>query len=156
MPLFFLESLIIQSTEKHNHLKKSCFFQYFKYLQQHILYKHSKSKPWKCNMCEYSHASKTGLNSHIRRNHEADNRRHICHICSFRFKVECNLKQHILQVHEKVRVKCETCGKQFCTKTRLREHVKVTHLGLLLDCKECSEQFDSRSRLFDHVKNCLI
>ena len=33
----------------------------FKYLEQHIKYKHESEKPWKCDKCDFAHATKMGL-----------------------------------------------------------------------------------------------
>ena len=126
--------------------------EYFKMLAQHILYKHETSKPWKCNLCDFSHASKYGLNAHKKRFHESENNMLSCHICSYAAKLKSNLKSHIRQVHDKMIVKCDICEKQFSNETTLKEHIKLSHLGKLLECKDCSEKFESRYRLSEHVK----
>ena len=33
----------------------------FRYLEQHIMYKHESEKPWKCDKCDFAHATKIGL-----------------------------------------------------------------------------------------------
>ena len=33
----------------------------FKSLEQHIKYKHESEKPWKCDKCDFAHATKIGL-----------------------------------------------------------------------------------------------
>ena len=33
----------------------------FKCLEQHIKYKHESEKPWKCDKCDFAHATKMGL-----------------------------------------------------------------------------------------------
>ena len=35
--------------------------QYFKKLNQHIMYTHEKNKPWQCDECDFSHALERGL-----------------------------------------------------------------------------------------------
>ena len=40
--------------------------QYYKLLEQHIMFKHTTEKPWKCDKCDFSHASKHGLQGHIK------------------------------------------------------------------------------------------
>ena len=32
--------------------------EYYKMLQQHIMYKHETNKPWKCEYCDYAHATR--------------------------------------------------------------------------------------------------
>ena len=39
----------------------SLFLQHFRRLQQHILYKHTVEKPFKCTKCDFAHALARGL-----------------------------------------------------------------------------------------------
>ena len=128
------------------------YFQYYKKLAQHILYKHETNKPWKCEKCDFAHASRKGLNAHIRHNHKSENDLHVCHICAYKAKSKANMKEHIECVHEKIRFQCQVCEKEFSSKSKLKSHVKLSHLGELLECKECGETFNERNRLYLHVK----
>jgi KRAB domain-containing zinc finger protein len=121
-------------------------------LAQHILYKHETNKPWKCEKCDFAHASRKGLNAHIRHNHKSENDLHVCHICAYKAKSKANMKEHIECVHEKLRFQCQVCEKEFSSKSKLKSHVKLSHLGELLECKECGETFNERNRLYLHVK----
>jgi len=44
--------------------------QFFLKLKMHIENKHSKSSPWKCHICDFSHHKNWGLQQHIRNNHQ--------------------------------------------------------------------------------------
>ena len=41
-------------------------------LQQHIQAKHTLEKPFKCDVCAYSHATKAGLKQHVVNSHPKD------------------------------------------------------------------------------------
>ena len=41
-----------------------------KSLKHHIIEIHKKDKPWKCNLCDYSHSIQSGLNFHMKKVHE--------------------------------------------------------------------------------------
>ena len=47
-------------------------FQFYKMLQQHIQAKHTLEKPFKCDQCEYAHATKSGLKQHVVNSHPKD------------------------------------------------------------------------------------
>ena len=47
-------------------------FQFYKMLQQHIQAKHTLEKPFKCEVCAYSHATKAGLKQHVVNSHPKD------------------------------------------------------------------------------------
>ena len=78
-------------------------FQYYKHVQQHIMYKHEKKKPWKCDQCEYAHALQTGLQEHVRNCHPKESDLKVCHICGYKTTLNHNLKEHIERTHEKKR-----------------------------------------------------
>ena len=69
--------------------------QYYKCLEQHILYKHETNKPWKCDQCDYAHASKYGLQEHKRYKHPSENDMKVCHICSFSSPCKSTINKHI-------------------------------------------------------------
>jgi len=126
--------------------------EYFKMLQQHILYKHETNKPYRCDQCNFAHASEKGLYAHIKHNHKSENEWHVCHICGYRAKSKSNVNEHFRGVHEKIKFKCNICEKEYTGKKDLKLHVKIAHLGELLECKECGEKFDNRSKLSRHVQ----
>ena len=57
------------------------YFQHFKWLQQHIVHKHEKSKPWKCEDCDYAHSLLAGLKRHKKTKHPDESTMKVCHIC---------------------------------------------------------------------------
>ena len=121
-------------------------------MQQHILYKHATNKPWKCDQCEYAHASKHGLASHIKHSHGSESNTHVCHICGYRAKSKSRVNEHFRVVHEKIKFKCNVCEKEYTGKNKLKLHVKIAHLGELPECKECCEKFSNQSKLLYHIQ----
>ena len=94
-------------------------------LQQHIQSKHETNKPWKCEQCDYCHATKSGLKQHVLNSHPKEEDLKVCHICGASFVSKGNLKQHMEAIHEKRRdFACNVCGAKFYFKHKMEEHVK--------------------------------
>ena len=84
--------------------------EYFKHVQQHIMYKHETKKPWKCDQCDYAHALQKGLQEHVRNCHPKESDLKVCHICGYKTTINHNLKEHIERTHEKKRrFTCNLC-----------------------------------------------
>merc|ERR1712045_628490 len=109
-----------------------CHFilQYFKHVQQHIMYKHETKKPWKCDQCDYAHALQKGLQEHVRNCHPKESDLKVCHICGYKTTINHNLKEHIERTHEKKRrFTCNLCDAHFYRKSVMERHVRVRHMG---------------------------
>ena len=65
----------------------------------HTVSVHEGDKPFKCNLCDKSFASKTMLNNHIASTHE-EKKPYRCDICDKSFKTKSNMKTHYTSVHE--------------------------------------------------------
>ena len=103
----------------------SHLFQYFKFLSQHILFKHEEYKPFKCEECDYSHASKHGLWLHFASHHRKESELPVCHLCGQKFKSNFNLRVHVESVHEnKKNYSCDQCGAEFYFKRKFKWHMK--------------------------------
>ena len=112
----------------HNNLIS---FQYYKHVQQHIMYKHETKKPWKCDQCNYAHALQKGLQEHVRNCHPKESDLKVCHICGYKTTLNHNLKEHIERTHEKKRrFTCNLCDAHFYRKNVMERHVR----GKLLQC----------------------
>ena len=97
---------------------------------QHIEYVHATEKLFKCDQCDYAHASQRGLSSHKKYNHPTENDLKVCHICGYKNPSQHNVNKHIQQVHEGQRNHpCNICGHRFVTKHRMEVHVRSIHLG---------------------------
>ena len=45
------------------------------------MHKHEKSKPWKCEDCDYAHSLLAGLKRHKKTKHPDESTMKVCHIC---------------------------------------------------------------------------
>ena len=114
------------------------FFQFYKLLQQHISYKHETSKPWKCDLCDFAHSLKQGLDGHKRIAHPDKTKMKVCHICGYKAVTNQNLKTHVEAKHENIRnYSCNVCEAKFYNAVQLRNHVKGM---LLLNLKKKSNE----------------
>ena len=114
-------------------MHKSSYFllQSFKCLEQHILFKHTTEKPFKCDKCDFSHASKMGLTGHVRACH-SEQSNHVCHLCGFTTYSARPLKVHIESKHEKKKnFFCTQCDASFYYKVKFQEHVSSKYLFLI-------------------------
>ena len=84
-------------------IKQYHYFQHFKWLQQHIVHKHEKSKPWKCEDCDYAHSLLAGLKRHKKTKHPDESTMKVCHICGHKAVTNQEIRKHIEATHEKKR-----------------------------------------------------
>ena len=83
------------------------------------------TKPWKCNECDYAHASKWGLIEHKKYIHAQESDFKICPSCPYKTPSAPTLKKHIEMVHEKIRrFTCDQCARQFYNKSQLEKHIR--------------------------------
>ena len=75
---------------------------HFLRLKQHIIYKHTTEKPFKCEKCDFAHALPKGLRSHMNTVHPDKKALKMCHICSYKCILSSSLRIHIESVHDKV------------------------------------------------------
>ena len=94
------------------------------------MYKHIAEKPWKCDLCNFSHSLKKGLDGHKRACHTDESNLKVCHICGYKNPSQHNVNKHIQSVHEGQRNHpCNICGHRFVSKHRMEVHVRSIHLG---------------------------
>ena len=137
-------------------------------------------KPFKCDKCDFAHAYKHGLSSHIKSVHADQSSLKLCHICNFKTASNQNLKIHIEAKHEKIRnfscphcdlkfyakasmaghirayhsdekrYKCEPCGLAFSLATKLNVHLRVVHEGQKFACEICGSEYNRQESLKKH------
>ena len=89
------------------------------------MFKHEEYKPFKCEECDYSHASKHGLWLHFASHHRKESELPVCHLCGQKFKSNFNLRVHVESVHEnKKNYSCDQCGAEFYFKRKFKWHMK--------------------------------
>ncbi|XP_076171481.1 uncharacterized protein LOC143148733 [Ptiloglossa arizonensis] len=139
-------------------------------------------KPYLCDVCSKTFASKCGLRFHFKshigekphlcrycgkgfaipsyaKRHEKihiTEKRFICDFCSAAFASPNGLKYH-MRVHTgEANHRCETCGKSFHRYKYLKEHI-FTHTGEKpFVCKGCGSAYASSGSLFVHERKCKI
>lgn len=128
---------------------------HFKWLQQHIVHKHEKSKPWKCEDCDYAHSLLAGLKRHKKTKHPDESTMKVCHICGHKAVTNQEIRKHIEATHEKKRdFACNVCeDTKFYSKRQLSLHVRVQHLGEKpFKCPDCDEAFKNSAKLGRHKR----
>ena len=106
--------------------RSTIFFQFFRRVSQHILYRHETNKPWKCDQCDFAHAVKHGLQGHIRTTHKKESDiKEVCHLCGWKTHSKNNLRVHIRCKHENIkRFSCNVCDHQFYHNKDLKVHIR--------------------------------
>jgi len=128
--------------------------EHFKCLKQHIMYKHETAKPWKCDLCDFSHSLKKGLDGHKRACHTDESNLKVCHICGYKAATNQTMRMHIEAKHEKKRdFACNVCDAKFYRKFKLDLHVRVNHLGEKPHkCPDCGIAFSIMNKLNVHKR----
>lgn len=81
------------------------------------------------------------------------NKRFHCNLCNLKFKERKTCKNHIEQVHFKIRRhKCDQCDKSFYVPRQLKKHVEAVHLKLKpFTCEKCKKSFANIQMLKIHM-----
>ena len=89
------------------------------------MYKHETEKPWKCDECDYVHASKHALLCHKRIVHPKIGDLKLCHICDYKTVTNQNLNHHIELKHgTNTKYPCNICNEIQSTQRYLVRHIK--------------------------------
>ncbi|XP_007882632.1 histone H4 transcription factor [Callorhinchus milii] len=99
-------------------------------LRNHIKFRHSDEKPFRCEYCEYSCKNLVDLRKHLDTHSEEPTYR--CEItgCTFSARSQYSIKSHYRKVHEgdlEPRYKCHVCDKCFTRGNNLTVHLRKKH-----------------------------
>ncbi|XP_050407764.1 zinc finger protein 37 [Patella vulgata] len=123
-------------------------------LKTHELNDHKNLTCSKCDNKVYKHIH--SLKSHCIWIHgkNSNSKKHLCHLCSSRFKFANSLKQHIEEIHEGIsNLKCKVCGKSFYKLSQLRRHEKIHgDAKTKLRCEKCGQGFWHESNRQRHIR----
>ena len=114
-------------------------------------------------MCTKSFLAEVTLKNHIKFKH-SDNKLFKCAVCDSQFKQRKHLNEHSLTVHDKNLRKedywqdlqkktheCKNCGATFNRQTDLNVHLKVNHKGQdKFTCNKCTTNFKYKKSLKRH------
>nr|XP_015834120.1 PREDICTED: zinc finger protein 708 isoform X6 [Tribolium castaneum] len=97
-------------------------------LRLHIVAKHTKVYPFRCELCGEGYAKKWSLDIHHKSVHEGT--RYVCEFCKKVFKYEAGLRSHV-KIHDPNQAKagftCDICSKVIQTARDFDRHVKSHH-----------------------------
>ena len=111
-----------------------------------------------CDQCDYKCEGRKRLQSHVSRKHaETKKDPYVCHVCSKALTTSQQLKYH-LQIHGDEEFRCEHCQKMFKVEKNMRKHVIMHHKEKKFICEQCGESFSvkynhDRHVLLKHTKN---
>lgn len=124
-----------------------------------------KSKPSSCDKCGKVFSTYYNMVRHYKVHDEAE--KHLqCALCTDKFRLVSELKDHLILVHGRANV-CQECGRQFESVKELEQHRSV-HLNIKVyrdsktqsyrtgtkpryNCELCENVFDTEIELNDHV-----
>lgn len=108
---------------------------------------------YKCEICNTSWPSKTGLETHIIIKH-LNEKKFTCAICDKKFATKNILLSHVNRVHCLSRnFICTTCGKAFKTQQNLNSHILIHSKVKKFMCFECGASFRQEATLCTHMKS---
>jgi KRAB domain-containing zinc finger protein len=117
---------------------------------------HFKGRPYKCDVCNRSYATKNDFETHFKR-HAGDN--FTCDFCSKNFPVKDYLLVHLRAIHFPRVFPCTDCKKTkyFASEVDLKRHYTTNRLNLMKKlnarfmCKLCKTRF---FKLKDYTAHC--
>jgi KRAB domain-containing zinc finger protein len=107
----------------------------------------NKIKKKKCKICR---KEVTDLSQHMSYVHGTNEKPYECLVCSKRFKIKGNLKNHE-GIHDK-KFQCEICSRKFALNTELKDHLKLHENPDLFRCNICLRNVTSKQKLKKHLK----
>merc|ERR1712179_838973 len=105
---------------------------------------------YKCEECEASYKTKSGLWHHTSSKHEGIC--YSCEYCGYKATQQSNLKTHQESVHEGVKYSCDRCDYQAAQKGKLIRHTKSVHEGVKHSCDQCDYQTGRKDNVKEHKK----
>ena len=123
----------------------------------HVKVVHQKIKPFECDQCRKTFATKANLNSHNKSNCKKLKKKYKCKECENSFVRKDCLKHHVNRVHLKIKplkkFKCDECEAVLEHKRLLEHHINKVHLNFKpYECDLCKKAFFIEAHLKRHLK----
>ncbi|XP_061389907.1 zinc finger protein 91-like [Musca vetustissima] len=127
-------------------------FKLLRNIKRHML-THTDLRPFQCEFCEKSFKRKDILQKHLRDVHRdpATNCYH-CDLCSLQFKMQRNIKRHMLTHTDLRPFECQLCEKTFKRKDNLQKHLRDVHSEKHFECSDCDKKFGTYKQLDRHLE----
>ena len=79
----------------------------------------------------------------------------VCETCAIIWSSNSNLKQHVKQVHNKIKeYKCDECEYECALSSSLKSHIKSVHNKVKdVSCNECNYRCSQTGQLKSHIKS---
>ena len=107
---------------------------------------------FKCGSCDLLFPDKRSKNRHQKTHTET----YLCTTCGKKLSNAYTLKNHILHVHEDVRLyKCALCDRAFKQKAHLADH-EATHSEKPFVCFYCGKKFANKKSVDKHETKCKV
>jgi len=103
-----------------------------------------------CEQCNYTCQGRKRLQSHVNRKHGETKESHVCHVCSKSLSTSQQLKSH-LQIHGDAEFKCKHCDKLFKVEKNLKKHIIMHHREKKFICEWCGKSFSLKCHHDQHV-----
>ena len=130
-----------------------------KRLAEHYSCVHAKQKLHKCHVCSKEYGYRSGLQSHIRENHDFDFNGYPCDKCAHLAENRNSLEYHKKKIHNsgmKKQFSCDTCGKSYPSRMSLTCHIRSVHKGIRHTCETCGTTITQKSSLLKHFRIIMV
>ena len=107
--------------------------------ERHVQSQHSE-KRYVCDICGSEHKRADHLSAHLRLHNQMEIFK--CEMCTYGTNLIQNLKRHVQDAHQKVKVTCKTCGNKFPAYNKKRHIERCRHRMVLqeTDMSHVTEQ----------------
>lgn len=122
-------------------------------LQVHMKIQHISVKNFKCEHCQESYKSISGLKYHIAQNHSESSGVFKCSLCDFETKQEFLLRRHLRRHNPDKSYVCNQCGRSFGSLDSLKSHMYSHASDRPFNCDACDKTFKSKAKLRSHVRS---
>ncbi|KAF4531549.1 hypothetical protein B566_EDAN015513 [Ephemera danica] len=119
---------------------------------KHHMTAHEKPKI-QCNLCGKKFKWPGNLTDHVHYVHSANTKRLQCDKCPSKFKSKSNLNAHKERMHTNIKYRCKICNIPIKTAHYLRVHLRLKHASVQkFECKMCQRSFSLLWVLNKHNK----